>query len=181
MDWSLANDHFKAVLSNHPIKQEDLNSNIKRMNDVTFEYFSTMCGEVDRGGDINLRNKYKACTIRDLKRELKKLKLNGGNIRETKFVSRTLRNLLANTSDKISHNHDSYIKNNFGGMSKMLLNMSPLLFHLLVKLTVYPFLQNASQPDLQISVFPFLLGSLHFLLRKFHFLLIHLLISKSLR
>ena len=76
---------------------------------------TTICGEVDRGGDINLRNKYKACSVRDLKRELKKLKLNGGNIREIKFVSRTLRNLLANKSDKISHNHDSYIKNNFWG------------------------------------------------------------------
>ena len=154
---------------------------IQRMNDVIFEYFSTICGEVDRGGDINLRNKYKACTVRDLKRELKKLKLNGGNIRETKFVSRTLRNLLANKSDKISHNHDSYIKNNFWGYVKNVIKYEPTAFPSFSKTDCLSFLQNASQPDLQISVFPFLLGSLHFLLRKFHFFLIHLLISKSLR
>ena len=70
-DWSLANDHFKAVLSNYPIRTEDLNSNIERMNNVIFEYFSMTCGEVDRGGDINLRNKYDTYTVKDLKGAVK--------------------------------------------------------------------------------------------------------------
>ena len=56
-DWSLANDHFKVVLSNYPIRTEDLTSNIERMSNVIFEYFSMTCGEMDRGGDINLRSK----------------------------------------------------------------------------------------------------------------------------
>ena len=64
-DWSLASNHFKAVLSNCPIRTEDLNSNIERMNNVVFERFSMTCGEVD--GDINLRNKYEG-----LKKELKR-------------------------------------------------------------------------------------------------------------
>jgi len=46
---------------------------------------------VERGDDITLRNKYDKYTVKDLKRELKKLKLNGGDIREIKIVSRKLR------------------------------------------------------------------------------------------
>ena len=110
---TLVNGHFKAVFSNPPIKQKDLNSNIQRMNDVTFEYFSTTCGEEDRGGDINLYKKYNSCTARDLKRKLRKFKLKDGDIRVITFASRILRNLLANKTNTISLNHDSYIKHNF--------------------------------------------------------------------
>ena len=108
-DWSLANDHFKAVLSNFPIRTEDLNSSIERINNVIFEYFSMTCGEVDRGGDINLRNKYDTYTVKDLKKELKRLKLNDGSIREIKFVSRKLSGLLSNKQQIKCHNHDNYM------------------------------------------------------------------------
>ena len=40
-------------------------------------------------------------------------------------MSRTLRNLLANKSDKLSHNHDSYIKNNFLGYVKNVIKYEP--------------------------------------------------------
>ena len=115
-DWSLANDHFKAVLSNYPITTEDLNSNIERMNDTIFEYFSITCGEVDRVGDINLRNKYDTYTVKDLKKELKRLKLNDGSIREIKFVSRKLSGLLSNKQEIKCHNHDNYVKKIFLGV-----------------------------------------------------------------
>ena len=57
------------------------------MNNVIFEYFSMTCGEVERGGDINLRNKYDTYAVKDLKKELKRFKLTDGSIREIKFVS----------------------------------------------------------------------------------------------
>ena len=107
LDRSRANDQFKVVLFNVQIKQEELNSNIRRMNDVIFEYFSRICGEVDRGGNIDLHNKYSTCTAKDPKGELKKLQVNGDDIREIKFASHMLRNLLAKKSDIASHNHDS--------------------------------------------------------------------------
>ena len=58
------------------------------MNNVIFQYFSMTCGKVDKGGDITLRNKYDTYTVKDLKRKLKKLKRNDGDIREIKFFSR---------------------------------------------------------------------------------------------
>ena len=77
------------------------------MNNVIFEYFSMTCCEVDRGGGINLRNKYFTFTVKDLKKELKRLKLNDGSIREINFVSRKLRGLLSNEQEIKCHNHDN--------------------------------------------------------------------------
>ena len=87
MDWLLANEHFKAVLSNQPIRNEGVDSNIQQLNNFIFEYFRMTCGEVDRGDDVNLSNKYKLYTFRNLKRELSQLKKHNGNINEIKFVS----------------------------------------------------------------------------------------------
>ena len=112
-DWSLINGHFKTAPLNYPIKTEDLNSNIESMNNVIFKYLSMAYGEVDKGGDIILQNRYDKYTVKDLKRELKKLNLNGGDIREIKFVSPKLHSLLSNKPKVKCHNHDNYIKKNF--------------------------------------------------------------------
>ena len=131
------------------------------MNNVIFEYCSMTCGEVDRGGDINLRNKYDTYTVKDLKKELKRLRLNGGSIREIKFVSRKLRGLLSNKQQIKCHNHDNNSKKNVWGMSKTLLHMSLVFFQLLINLIVCPFLRNTSQSCPLVRVSAFLLGFLH--------------------
>ena len=74
IEWSLANEYFKAVLSIQPIRNEGLDSNIEKLNNVIFEYCRRTHGEVDRGDDVDLNNKYKLHTVKDLKRELKQLK-----------------------------------------------------------------------------------------------------------
>ena len=86
------------------------------------------CGEVDRGGDIHLRNKYDTYTVKDLRKELKRLKLNDGSIREIKFVSRKLRGLLSNKQQIKCHNHDNYIKKNFWGYVKNIITYESILF-----------------------------------------------------
>ena len=144
-DWSLANDHFKTVLSNYPIKTEDIFSNIERMNNLIFEYFSMTLGEVDKGDDISLRNKYDTYTVKDLKREFKKLKLNDGDIGESKFVSRKLRSLLSNKPEVNAIITIITLRKTFGGTSETLLHMSSVFFHLLLKLIVCTFLRNISQ------------------------------------
>ena len=106
-DWSRSNNDFKAVLSNYPIRTEDLNSNIERKENIFLEYFSMTFGEVDRGGDINLRNKYDVYIVKVLKKDLKRLKLNDGGIKEIKFVLSKLRGLLSNKQEIQCHNHDN--------------------------------------------------------------------------
>ena len=71
IEWSLANEYFKAVLSNQPIRNEGLDSNIQQLNNVIFEYCRRTHGEVDRGDEIDLGNKYQLHTVKDLKREVK--------------------------------------------------------------------------------------------------------------
>ena len=123
IEWSLANEYFKAVLSNQPIRNEGLDSNIEQLNNVILEYCGRIHGEVDKGDDIDLSNKYKLHTVKDLKKELKLLKQHNGNSNEINFVSRRLRNLLSINSRSehtINTNidHDKYITNNFWGHIK---------------------------------------------------------------
>ena len=122
-EWSLANEYFKAVLSTQPIRNEGLDSNIEQLNNGILEYCRRIHGEVDKGDDIDLSNKYKLHTVKDLKKELKLLKQHNGNINEIKFVSRRLCNLLSINSRSehmINTNidHDKYIRNNFWGYVK---------------------------------------------------------------
>ena len=70
------------VLSNHPIRNDGLDSTIVQLNNVIFQYFRMTRGEVDRGDDVDISNKYKLYLIRDLKRELAQLKKHNGNTNE---------------------------------------------------------------------------------------------------
>ena len=92
IEWSLANEYFTAVLSHQPIKNEGLDSNIEQLNNVILEYCRRTHGEVDRGDDVDLSNKYKLHTVTDLKRELKLLKQHNGNINEIKVASPQFQN-----------------------------------------------------------------------------------------
>ena len=122
IERSLANDYFNAVLSNQPIRNEGLDSNIEQLNNVIFEYCRRTHGEVVRGDDVDL-NKYKLHTVKDLERELKLVKQHDGSINEITFVSRRFRNLLSSNS-RSEHmvntniDHDKSIRNNFWGYIK---------------------------------------------------------------
>ena len=83
------------------------------------------CGEVDRGVDTNLRNKYDTYSVKDLKKELQLLKLSNGSIREINFVSRKLHGLLSNKKEIKCHNHDNFIKKNFWGYVKYIITYEP--------------------------------------------------------
>jgi hypothetical protein len=69
--WSTANEYFKLALSNEPIKPHDLNSNIKNLNDVIYNYFTENFGQVEKNNDTNMINKYKDLTVKELKKSLK--------------------------------------------------------------------------------------------------------------
>ena len=131
------------------------------MNNVIFEYFSMTCCEVDRGGDINLRNKYFTFTVKDLKKELKRLKLNDGSIREIKFVSRKLRGLLSNEQEIKCHNHDNYIKKNFWGIVKNIITYEPSVLPSFNKSDCLSFSKKNSQSGPLVRVSAFLLRFLH--------------------
>ena len=59
IEWYLANKYVKVVLSNQPIRKEGLDSNIEKLYNFIFEYCRMTHGEVDRGDDLDLSNKYK--------------------------------------------------------------------------------------------------------------------------
>jgi hypothetical protein len=128
--WQTANDYFKCALQlNDPIRMRDVNSKIKLLNDVIYNYFANNFGHNETVPDKNMVTKYKEYTVKELKKALQNLKSNKGDLSEIKYVSRTLRYKLRNnnndglTSDSNeSFNHDNYIVRNFWGYIKNVIN-----------------------------------------------------------
>ena len=128
--WQTANDYFKCALQlNDPIRMQDVNSKIKLLNDVIYNYFANNFGHNETVPDKNMVTKYKEYTVKELKKALQNLKSNKGDLSEIKYVSRTLRYKLRNnnndglTSDSNeSFNHDNCIVRNFWGYIKNVIN-----------------------------------------------------------
>ena len=124
--WSIANDFFKLTFSNHPITPQDLNNNINTMATVIYNYFSENFGFVDdNNSSAQFESKYKTFSTKDLKKALKKLKLENGNVTEIKFVAKKLRNVLNkitaehnNNNETAEVDHDHLISKNFWGYVK---------------------------------------------------------------
>ena len=128
--WQTANDYPKCALQfNDPITMQDVNSKIKLLNDVIYNYFADNFGHNETVPDKSMVAKYKDYTAKELKKALQNLKSNKGDLSEIKYVSRTLRDKLRNnnkdglTSDSNkSFNHDNYIGRNFWGYIKNVIN-----------------------------------------------------------
>ena len=129
LQWSTANDFFKLTLSSHPITPHDLNNNISTMATVIYNYFSENFGFVDNKSDAKYEMKYQAFSTKDLKKVLRKLKMENGDILEIKFVAKKLRTLLSmsntanqhtntNNYDSAEIDHDSLIRKNYWGYVK---------------------------------------------------------------
>ena len=128
--WLTANDYFKCTLQLYdPIRLPDVNSKIKLLNDVIYNYFADNFGHNETVPDECMVDKYKECTVKELKKALQSLKSNHGDLSEIKYVSRTLRNKLRNnnnneltSSSNESFNHDNFIGRNFWGYIKKVIN-----------------------------------------------------------
>jgi hypothetical protein len=108
LQWSTANDFFKLTFLNHPITPDDLNNNINTMVTVVYNYFSGNFGHVDNNCSVEFERKYQTFSTKDLKKALKKLKLENGSILEIKFVAKKLRILLNKSNNTELHNSDSH-------------------------------------------------------------------------
>ena len=87
---------------------------------------------------MEFEQKYQTFSAKDLKKALKKLKLENGDVLEIKFVTKKLRTLLdkrnntdqhdANTYESAEINHDRLIKINFWGYVKKYFKKIQVLF-----------------------------------------------------
>ena len=84
--WSTANDYFKSKP-----QSQDLNTNIKFLNNIIYDYFADNFGYACSSPENSLVNKYKDCTIKDLKKALKTFKSTNTHPDEIKYVSHILR------------------------------------------------------------------------------------------
>ena len=127
-DGLTAKNYFKFTLQlSAPIRGQDLSSSITHLNNFVYNYFADNFGHVEKIPDKELVNKYKDQTVEHLKKSLKQLKLFNAGPCEIKYVSRTLRDKLRNSSSNSvnntitpstqpkTFNHDNLIGKNFGG------------------------------------------------------------------
>ena len=75
---------------------------------VVYNYFSGNFGHVDNNCSVEFERKYQTFSTKDLKKALKKLKLENGSILEIKFVAKKLRILLNKSNNTELHNSDSH-------------------------------------------------------------------------
>ena len=138
LQWSTANDYFKFALQiDQPITSQNLDTNIRLLNNTIYEYFSHNFGYADSTPDNSLVTKYKEHTVKALKKALKTLKSTNSEPDEIKYVSHLLRSKLrlnnnsnelnkSDSDDSLSNsqslNHDNYISKNFWGYVKNILN-----------------------------------------------------------
>ena len=127
LQWSNANDFFHLTLSNCPVTAQEINKSINTMATVIYNYFSENYGFIDVNNNNVFQSKYKSCSVKELKKALKELKCDNGDIKEIKFVARQLRYLLnKNNIDPLHTNvnvssevdHDKLLNNNFWGYIK---------------------------------------------------------------
>ena len=128
LQWSNANDFFHLTLSNCPIASQDINKSINTMATVIYNYFNENYGFVDVDNNNEFESKYKSHSAKDLKKVLKKLKCENGDLKEIKFVAKKLRYLLNNKSTESQHadinvpvgiDHNKLLNNNFWGYVKI--------------------------------------------------------------
>ena len=128
-EWSQANEYFKSALQiDNPITMQDVNSKIKFLNNMIYNYFVDNFGHIESIPDNNMVAKYKEYTVKELKKTLRNLKSNNGDLGEIRYVSRALRDKLRNNSNDVdglnneSFNHDKYLRRNFWSYVKNILN-----------------------------------------------------------
>ena len=114
LQWPTANDYFKIALESHqPITSQDLNSDIKVLNNIICEYFAQNFEYADSSPDNSLADKYKDYTVKNLKKALKCLKSKNDQPNEIKYVSHILRvklrskNINNQSSEACRDNHHS--------------------------------------------------------------------------
>jgi len=126
-EWSTANDYFKIALQSFtPITSQDINTNIRQLNETIYNYFSGTYGYTKTTLNTHFAEKYKDQTAKELKKSLKILKKSNNDLDEIKYVSRLLRDKLRNgnksNNDQSLQDHDHYINKNFWGYVKNIFN-----------------------------------------------------------
>ena len=100
------------------------------MTTVIYNYFSKNFGFVDVNNSNEFESNYKSHSAKDLKKVLKKLKCENGDLNEIKFVAKKLLYLLSNNNTESQHadvnvpdgtDHNKLLNNNFWDYAKKFL------------------------------------------------------------
>lgn len=112
-EWRIANDFFRLHLECNEIN--DVDAVIQNVQNTIYDYFASNYGTIDDVTD-DLKQQYQHRSIRQLKKELKRLKgeNNELNNRTIRYISKLIRAKYSKAQkDELYRDHDAEIKNNF--------------------------------------------------------------------
>ena len=122
--WIEANNYFRSIFSHITVQPESLDETINFMNNSIYDFFKFNYGACK---STNLTNenfqKYKDFTVKQLKKELAKLKHQGSALPDIKYVSGLLRSKLKTTTSvsikqPATDKYDYHIDRNFWNFVK---------------------------------------------------------------
>ena len=122
--WIEANAYFCSILSHIKLQPESLDEAINFVNDSIYDFFKFNCGACKSTIQTNENcQKYNDFPVKQLKKELAKLKHQGSAVQDIKYVSDLLRSKLKTTpsvSNKqlATDKYDSHIGRNFWNFAK---------------------------------------------------------------
>ena len=108
-DWESANEFFRIHI-HHNANIEDVNSEIRDMQNTIYNYFSEIYGSVKDRERNPFDTNYKAMSKNKLKQELKTLKNQISREEEIMYVSKLLRQKLKNRKEENNCDHQADTK-----------------------------------------------------------------------
>ena len=119
-EWQTAYEYFRAHLGGVKSDSQNIESVIENWNTKIYNYFKRTCGLVGKECHSDLQAKYDCYSVKELKKQLKSIKLSSTAVSEIKFASHLLRTHISK-AEKEPHRRssdDKYICNNFWGYVK---------------------------------------------------------------
>ena len=119
-EWQITTEYFRAHLGGVEIDSQNIDSVVENLNTEIYNYLKSTCGLVRNECHSDLQAKYDCYSIKELKTQLKSVKLSNAAVSEIKFVSHLLRTRINKAEKELQRrsNDDNYICNNFWGYIK---------------------------------------------------------------
>ena len=127
--WKLENQYFQSVLSDFPLNPDSMDTAITYMNTSIYNYLKDTFGIVEQNINTDLVEKYENHSAKDLKKDLKSLKISCAPVGEIQYISRLLHKKFTVIQPTVisfdKSDHDQSLSGIFWGYVKRVLQNKP--------------------------------------------------------
>ena len=119
--WEEANLYFKTkFFLSDPV--DNLDDFVENAQNIVYDYFADNYGSMSGSSDPELTSKYIHLTVNQLKKNLRSLKRNNGDLFEIKFVSALIRKRIKKINDPLIVTTEKELSTNFWSACRKIFN-----------------------------------------------------------